>query len=94
MTVAFTGSPDPEAGADYFMNSGSATHVAIAMRDAQTGALKGTGSSMTQTIAADRTATLAMLASVKSMTGAPRGKHPRGCGDDDAVQLNAGDKPF
>ena len=94
VTVAFTGSPDPEAGADYFMNSGSATHVAIAMRDAQTGALKGTGSSMTQTIAADRTATLAMLASVKSMTGAPRRKHPRGCGDDDAVQLNAGDKPF
>ncbi|HHA2360134.1 TPA: type 1 fimbrial protein, partial [Enterobacter hormaechei subsp. xiangfangensis] len=56
-------------GADYFMNSGSATHVAIAMRDAQTSALKGTGTSMTQTIAADRTATLAMLASVKSMPG-------------------------
>lgn len=69
VTVAFTGSPDPEAGADYFMNSGSATHVAIAMRDAQTGALKGTGTSMTQTIAADRTATMAMLASVKSMPG-------------------------
>ena len=69
VTVAFTGSPDPEAGADYFMNSGSATHVAIAMRDAQTGALIGTGSSMTQTIAADRTATMAMLASVKSMPG-------------------------
>ena len=63
VTVAFTGSPDPEAGADYFMNSGSATHVAIAMRDART------GTSMTQTIAADRTATMAMLASVRSMPG-------------------------
>ena len=69
VTVAFTGSPDPEAGADYFMNSGSATHVAIAMRDAQTGTLKGTGSGMTQTIGADRTATMAMQASVKSVTG-------------------------
>ena len=68
VTVSF-GSPDPVAGADYFMNSGSATHVAIAMRDAQTGALKGTGSSMTQTIAADRTATMAMQASVKSIAG-------------------------
>ena len=69
MTVSFTGSPDPVAGADYFMNSGSATHVAIAMRDAQTGTLKGTGSGMTQTIGADRTATMAMQASVKSVTG-------------------------
>ncbi|OAE45238.1 fimbrial protein [Enterobacter cloacae] len=69
VTVSFTGSPDPVAGADYFLNSGSASHVAIAMRDAQTGTLKGTGSSMTQTIAADRTATMAMQASVKSVTG-------------------------
>ena len=69
VTVSFTGSPDPAAGADYFMNSGSATHVAIAMRDAQTGTLKGTGSGMTQTIGADRTATMAMQASVKSVTG-------------------------
>lgn len=69
VTVSFTGSPDPAAGADYFMNSGSATHVAIAMRDAQTGTLKGTGSGMTQTIGADRTAIMAMQASVKSVTG-------------------------
>lgn len=69
VTVSFIGSPDPAAGADYFMNSGSATHVAIAMRDAQTGTLKGTGSGMTQTIGADRTATIAMQASVKSVTG-------------------------
>ena len=50
------------------MNSGSATNVAIAMREPQR-ALKGTGSSITQNIAPDRTATMAMQASVKSVTG-------------------------
>lgn len=69
VTVSFTGSPDPLAGADYYMNSGSATNVAVAMREAGTGTLKGTGSSITQTIAADRTATMAMQASVKSVSG-------------------------
>ncbi|WP_409050234.1 fimbrial protein [Enterobacter sp. RHBSTW-00175] len=69
VTVSFTGNPDPAAGADYYRNSGSATHVAIAMREAATGTLKGTGSSITQNIAADRTATIAMQASVTSVTG-------------------------
>ncbi|WP_431614880.1 fimbrial protein [Enterobacter cloacae] len=69
VTVSFTGTPDPAAGTDYYMNSGSATNVAIAMREAVTGTLKGTGSSITQNIAPDRTATMAMQASVKSVTG-------------------------
>lgn len=69
VTVSFTGTPDPVAGADYYMNSGSATNVAVAMREAETGTLKGTGSSITQTIAADRTATMAMQAAVKSVSG-------------------------
>lgn len=69
VTVSFTGSPDPVAGADYYMNSGSATNVAVAMREAGTGTLKGTGSSITQTIAADRTATMAMQAAVESVSG-------------------------
>jgi minor fimbrial subunit len=69
VTVSFTGNPDPVAGVDYYMNSGSATNVAIAMREAATDALKGTGTSITQSIAADRTATMAMQASVKSITG-------------------------
>ena len=67
--VSFTGTPDPVAGADYYMNSGSATNVAVAMREAGTGTLKGTGSSITQNIAADRTATMAMQAAVKSVSG-------------------------
>ncbi|MEH0885553.1 type 1 fimbrial protein [Enterobacter sp. UNJFSC 003] len=69
VTVTFTGSPDPAAGTNYYKNSGSAARVAVAMRDAGTGMLKGTGSSMTQTVGADRTATMAMQASVKSLAG-------------------------
>lgn len=69
VTVSFTGTPDPVAGADYYMNSGSATNVAVAMREAETGTLKGTGSSITQNIATDRTATMAMQAAVKSVSG-------------------------
>ncbi|WP_370883836.1 fimbrial protein [Enterobacter cloacae complex sp. 2015409] len=69
VTVSFTGNPDPVSGASYYMNSGSATNVAIAMSEAATGALKGTGTSITQTIASDRTATMVMQASVKSVTG-------------------------
>lgn len=68
VTVSLPAAPI-RGGRGLFMNSGSATHVAIAMRDAQTGTLKGTGSGMTQTIGADRTATMAMQASVKSVTG-------------------------
>ncbi|STW06521.1 type 1 fimbrae adaptor subunit FimG [Klebsiella grimontii] len=51
------------------MNSGTATNVAIAMSEVGSGALKGTGSSIMRNIVADRTATLAMQASVKSMSG-------------------------
>ncbi|MDH1125901.1 fimbrial protein [Enterobacter sp. GD03975] len=69
VTVSFTGNADPVAGADYYMNSGSATRVAIAMSETETGTLKGTGTSITQTVAADRTATMAMKAWVKSVTG-------------------------
>lgn len=69
VTVSFTGNTDPVAGADYYMNSGSATRVAIAMSETETGTLKGTGTSITQTVAADRTATMAMKAWVKSVTG-------------------------
>ncbi|HII4349344.1 TPA: fimbrial protein [Enterobacter cloacae] len=69
VTVSFTGNPDSVAGTSYYKNSGSATNVAIAMSEAATGALKGTGTTITQTIAADRTATMAMQALVKSVTG-------------------------
>ena len=69
VTVTFAGNPDPSAGADYYMNSGTATGVAVAMSDAATGSLKGTGSSITKAIAADSTATMPMQAWVKSASG-------------------------
>lgn len=69
VTASFSGIPDPVAGPDYYMNSGTASNVAVAMSEAGSGALKGTGSSIMGNIAADGTATLAMQASVKSMSG-------------------------
>ena len=67
----FSGTPDPEAGMNYYQNSGTATRVAIAMSDATTGLLMGSGSSITQNIAADRTATIPMSAMVTSVAGRP-----------------------
>lgn len=66
VTATFTGTPDPVAGADYYINRGTATHVAIAMREAGSGILKGNGSSMTEYVASDRTAKMAMQAAVIS----------------------------
>lgn len=69
VTATFTGSPDPAAGNDYYINSGTARSVAIAMIDATSGQLKGTGSSISQSVSADRTATMPMKAMVASTTG-------------------------
>lgn len=69
VTASFSGIPDPVAGPGYYMNSGTASNVAVTMSEAGSGALKGTGSSIMGNIAADGTATLAMQASVKSMSG-------------------------
>lgn len=67
VTTRFSGTPDPEAGMNYYQNSGTATRVAIAMSDATTGVLMGNGSSITQNIAADRTAKMPMKAMVTSV---------------------------
>ncbi len=66
-----SGTSDPEAGMNYYQNSGTATRVAIAMSDATTGVLMGSGSSITQNIAADRTAKMPMKAMVTSVAGRP-----------------------
>ncbi len=71
VTTRFSGTPDPEAGMNYYQNSGTATRVAIAMSDATTGLLMGNGSSITQNIAADRTAKMQMKAMVTSVAGRP-----------------------
>jgi len=69
VTVLFTGTPDPVAGPEYYKNSGTATHVAIAMSEASSGTLKGSGSTITRAIGADRTVTLPMQAVVTSVDG-------------------------
>lgn len=71
VTTRFSGTPDPEAGMNYYQNSGTATRVAIAMSDATTGVLMGNGSSITQNIAADRTAKMPMKTMVTSVAGRP-----------------------
>ncbi len=71
VTTRFSGTPDPEAGMNYYQNSGTATRVAIAVSDATTGVLMGNGSSITQNIAADRTAKMPMKAMVTSVAGRP-----------------------
>ena len=67
--IQATNMATPGSSSDYYLNSGTATNVAVAMSEAGSGVLKGTGSSITHNIAADRTATLAMQASVKSVSG-------------------------
>lgn len=69
VTATFSGTPDPVAGIDYYKNSGTAENVAIAMTEMGSDVLMGTGSSITQNIAADRTVTLPMQARVKSAAG-------------------------
>ncbi|VUS98181.1 putative fimbrial-like protein SfmF [Klebsiella pasteurii] len=69
VTATFTGTPDPDAGADYYKNSGTASHVAIMLSEASSGALKGSGSSITQNILADRSTTFAMRAAYRSVAG-------------------------
>ncbi|HAT1622032.1 TPA: type 1 fimbrial protein [Raoultella planticola] len=71
VTTSFTGTPDPEAGVNYYQNNGTATRVAVAMSDASTDLLMGSGSSLSQNIAADRTATIPMRAMVTSVAGRP-----------------------
>jgi P pilus assembly protein, pilin FimA len=68
VTATFTGTPDPSAGSDYYMNSGTAKNIAIALTDTDSGALKGNGSSITRPIA-DSMATMAMQANIQSLTG-------------------------
>jgi len=69
VTATFTGTADPVAGTNYYKNSGSATNIALGIIETSSGNLKGPGNSITQNIAADRTATMNMQAIAYSDTG-------------------------
>lgn len=67
--VTFSGTPDPVAGANYYKSTGTATNVAVGLYQASNGNLLGNGSSVTQTVQGDRTASLAMQAKAYSASG-------------------------
>lgn len=62
VTTTFTGTTDPVAGGDYYKNSGSAENIALGIIETRTGNIKGSGQSITQAVAADRTLSMAMQA--------------------------------
>ncbi|MBE4916786.1 MULTISPECIES: fimbrial protein [Enterobacter] len=67
--VTFSGTPDPVAGANYYKSTGTATNVAVGLYQASNGNLLGNGTSVTQTVQGDRTASLAMQAKAYSSAG-------------------------
>ncbi|MEB6377368.1 type 1 fimbrial protein [Leclercia adecarboxylata] len=69
VTVTFTGTADPDAGTNYYRNSGTARNIALGIIETRTGNLKGSGSSLTRNINDDRTTTLNMQAIAYSDTG-------------------------
>jgi minor fimbrial subunit len=69
VTTTFSGTSDTVAGTDYYKNTGTAGNVAVALIQASSGSLKGNGSTITQTVQADRTVTLSMKAKAYSSAG-------------------------
>lgn len=50
VVARFSGTSDPAAGINYYKNTGTATNVAVALIQASTGNLKGTGTTITQSV--------------------------------------------
>lgn len=69
VTATFNGTADPAAGTNYFKNSGTARNIALGIIDTRSGRLIGSGSSVTQNIGIDRTATMNMQAIAYSSAG-------------------------
>jgi minor fimbrial subunit len=69
IVATFSGTSDPVAGTSYYKNTGTATNVAVALIQASTSNLKGNGSTITQSVQADRTVTMSMKAKAYSSAG-------------------------
>ncbi|EHJ2438120.1 TPA: type 1 fimbrial protein [Salmonella enterica] len=67
--ATFSGTSDPVAGTNYYINTGTATNVAVALIQASTGNLKGNGMTINQTVQPDRTVTISMKAKAYSSAG-------------------------
>lgn len=50
VVAQFTGTADPVAGVNYYRSTGTATNVAVALIQASTSNLKGTGTTITQNV--------------------------------------------
>lgn len=68
VVTSFSGTSDPGAGANYYKNTGTAGSVAVALIQTSTGNLKGSGSTITQSIASG-TASIALKAKAYSSAG-------------------------
>ncbi|WP_230351652.1 fimbrial protein [Lelliottia sp. WAP21] len=69
VSIILTGNEDPVSGSPWFKNNGTASNVAIGLRDVTSGLLKGNGSGLTQPVLSDRTATFPLEAFVYSGPG-------------------------
>ncbi|MEG5548277.1 fimbrial protein [Enterobacter wuhouensis] len=67
--ATFNGTSDTEAGVNFYKNSGSALHVAVALLAANTGTLKGHGAVSVMEVQSDRSAVLPMHAKAYSRLG-------------------------
>lgn len=66
--ATFTGTSDPVAGANYYRNTGTATNIAVALVQASTGNLKGSGTTITQGVSGGN-ATFALKAKTYTSVG-------------------------
>lgn len=69
VTITFSGTPDPVAGASYYKSTGTATNVAVGLYQVSNGNLLGNGTSVIQSVQSDRTASLAIQAKAYSAAG-------------------------
>ena len=67
--ATFSGTSDAVAGTNYYKNTGTAGNVAVALIQTSTGNFKGNGTSITQTVQGDRTATMSLKAKAWSSAG-------------------------
>ncbi|HEY2452231.1 MAG TPA: fimbrial protein [Scandinavium sp.] len=68
VVVTFSGTNDSVAKQDFYQNTGTAANVAVGI-ETSTGAMKGNGTSITQSIDPDGTATIDMKAKAYSSAG-------------------------
>ena len=67
--IVFSGTEDPDAGSNYYKNTGTAKNVAVALIEKSTGYFKGNGQNMSRNVAADGSITYELQAKAYSVAG-------------------------